>query len=263
MIPFFRKIRKKLADENRPLKYLRYAIGEILLIVIGILIALSINNWNTNSIKKEYERFYIQGIINDIELDIINLNSWITVDSLKVKSGKYLLNHFKNPTLKNDSLLLKNFSNTIPATGYNQSDNVFEDLKSSGRLNYISNDTVRKIIQDYYIEGRHLRKALDANNSMSKEIYTNRILSGDFDINSVLFAINVFQALNTEDVVEVSSFDPQFFYKPLNDPAIKEFIDRTSMNILLSQLNENRYDVAREKANNLLNELNYYLKNLD
>ena len=46
MIGFFRKIRKKLADDNKPLKYLRYAFGEILLVVIGILIALQINNWN-------------------------------------------------------------------------------------------------------------------------------------------------------------------------------------------------------------------------
>ena len=46
MINFFRKIRKKLADDNKPMKYLRYAIGEILLVVVGILIALSINNRN-------------------------------------------------------------------------------------------------------------------------------------------------------------------------------------------------------------------------
>ena len=46
MINFFRKIRKKLADDNKPLKYARYAIGEIVLVVVGILIALSINNWN-------------------------------------------------------------------------------------------------------------------------------------------------------------------------------------------------------------------------
>ena len=46
MTPFFRKIRKQFADDNKPLKYMRYAIGEIILVVIGILIALSINNWN-------------------------------------------------------------------------------------------------------------------------------------------------------------------------------------------------------------------------
>ena len=51
MIPFFRKFRKKLADDNKPMKYARYAIGEIALVVIGILIALQINNWN--ELRKE------------------------------------------------------------------------------------------------------------------------------------------------------------------------------------------------------------------
>ncbi len=46
MINFFRRIRKKMADDNKPIKYMRYAIGEIILVVIGILIALQINNWN-------------------------------------------------------------------------------------------------------------------------------------------------------------------------------------------------------------------------
>ena len=46
MINFFRKTRKKLADDNKFFKYWRYAIGEIVLVVVGILIALSINNWN-------------------------------------------------------------------------------------------------------------------------------------------------------------------------------------------------------------------------
>lgn len=46
MIGFFRKIRRKLADDNKPLKYLRYAIGEIALVVVGILIAFLINKWN-------------------------------------------------------------------------------------------------------------------------------------------------------------------------------------------------------------------------
>ena len=46
MIPFFRQIRYRLAQDNHFFKYSRYAIGEIVLVVIGILIALQINNWN-------------------------------------------------------------------------------------------------------------------------------------------------------------------------------------------------------------------------
>jgi len=46
MIPIFKKIRKKMADDNRPLKYIRYGVGEIVLVMIGMLLALQVNTWN-------------------------------------------------------------------------------------------------------------------------------------------------------------------------------------------------------------------------
>ena len=67
MIPIFRKIRKKMADDNRPLKYIRYAIGEILLVVIGILIALSINNWNENRKRQQEELILLADVKNNLE----------------------------------------------------------------------------------------------------------------------------------------------------------------------------------------------------
>jgi len=68
MTPFFRRIRRQLADDNEFLKYSRYAIGEIVLVVIGILLALQINNWN--EIKKENERFklILEQVFNDINV---------------------------------------------------------------------------------------------------------------------------------------------------------------------------------------------------
>ena len=53
MIKFFRKIRQNLIIENKTSKYFKYAIGEIILVVIGILIALQINNWNENRNKTD------------------------------------------------------------------------------------------------------------------------------------------------------------------------------------------------------------------
>jgi hypothetical protein len=82
MIKFFRKIRQNLLSEGKTVKYLKYAIGEIVLVVIGILIALSINNWNENQKKK---------------------NSWITFTPLLSKilkptltPSKFLLNFIKS-----------------------------------------------------------------------------------------------------------------------------------------------------------------------
>lgn len=60
MISFFSKIRYNLAAENKVVKYTRYAIGEILLVVIGILIAVQINNWNTYKKDRQTEQQYLQ-----------------------------------------------------------------------------------------------------------------------------------------------------------------------------------------------------------
>jgi uncharacterized membrane protein YgaE (UPF0421/DUF939 family) len=66
MIKFFRKIRQKMLTENKFGKYLTYAIGEIILVVIGILIALSINNWNENK-KSENQ---LNNIYNEVESNL-------------------------------------------------------------------------------------------------------------------------------------------------------------------------------------------------
>ena len=67
MLTFFRRIRKGLLGEGAAYKYLLYAIGEIALVVIGILIALQINNWNEERQDKIDEKQYLQRIIYDLE----------------------------------------------------------------------------------------------------------------------------------------------------------------------------------------------------
>jgi len=69
MIRFFRTIRKKLIEEDNVRKYLLYAVGEILLVVIGILIALQINNWNENRknriLENEYYCRFLENSVQD------------------------------------------------------------------------------------------------------------------------------------------------------------------------------------------------------
>ena len=83
MIKLFRKTRKQLADDNKPIKYMRYAIGEIVLVVIGILIALSINNWNEyqKTIKNEEE------ILMSLQKEIIDIID--RLGEVKIKNGVY------------------------------------------------------------------------------------------------------------------------------------------------------------------------------
>ncbi len=77
MLKFFRKIRQQLLSENNFSKYLLYAAGEILLVMIGILLALQVNNWNEEGKNKYKERFFLKGIKADLQQDTIELNQII------------------------------------------------------------------------------------------------------------------------------------------------------------------------------------------
>ena len=107
MIKFFRKIRQQLLTENKFSKYLIYALGEIALVVIGILIALSLNNWNQKKSERKIERRYISSLIEDAKTDLSNFNNAIIVneervkilDSLASMCFNYNINEGKDPQL--------------------------------------------------------------------------------------------------------------------------------------------------------------------
>ena len=88
MIKFFRKIRQRLLTENEPAlavgrfsKYVIYAIGEILLVVLGILIALSINTWNEDRKDNNLAKIYLLGISEDLDKDILGIDNIIKEQS--------------------------------------------------------------------------------------------------------------------------------------------------------------------------------------
>jgi len=74
MIKFFRKIRQKMLSQNRVTRYLVYALGEILLVVIGILIALQINNANEARKAKQSERVVLNNLVKDLRADSLAFN---------------------------------------------------------------------------------------------------------------------------------------------------------------------------------------------
>jgi len=101
----FRKNRQKLAAENNAAKYLRYTIGEIVLVVIGILIALQGNNWNELRKQRARELHYLTNLKTDLNLNIAEIDKYITTRAsqtesaitvilagdLKLKKGLYIL----------------------------------------------------------------------------------------------------------------------------------------------------------------------------
>ena len=84
MIRMFRNIRKQLAADNNVSKYLRYAVGEILLVVIGILIALQVNNWKEDIQNRKLEKTTLENIRSDLVLQQGIINEQLQFESVKI-----------------------------------------------------------------------------------------------------------------------------------------------------------------------------------
>jgi len=106
MIKFFRKIRQKLLSENKFSKYFLYAIGEIILVVIGILIALQINNWNETRKVKSTLSDYTESLIKDLKKDTIILNEQIRSADLDNEILDNLIERLSHGSANNDTLLI-------------------------------------------------------------------------------------------------------------------------------------------------------------
>jgi hypothetical protein len=174
MINFYHKIRKQLADDNKPLKYARYAVGEIVLVVVGILIALSINNWNEERIKDNSVRSHLKSLTEAIEHDIreqsismefneFRFHSWqyllkmsgIHIDSLQdiPKPETYIVYVWDKPypeETRKDFIdaSMQQLNNAFLGMFFNYS--AIKEINNLGIMSDIKNDSLKMKIHEYY-----------------------------------------------------------------------------------------------------------------
>jgi len=134
-------------EKNKTGKYLKYAIGEIVLVVIGILIALQINNWNENKKLFNKTQTYLNALNTEIETNISNLNIYIeTTHSDIVESATTLANlHSEEAVRFNDSLLRLTLE-TRPIYKSLMVNSTFDDLINSGVLENLNNTDLKNKI---------------------------------------------------------------------------------------------------------------------
>ena len=148
MIKFFRKIRQRLLTENKFSKYLIYAIGEIILVVIGILIALSINNWNEAQRDRSFEVKMLKEINLALKIDIEYFKLMSTRVQTLNSNADFFINYIAGGNSYNDSLYNKIFGlNSGISIQYNRGP--YDALKASG-IDKISNDSVRNELIYFY-----------------------------------------------------------------------------------------------------------------
>ena len=157
MIKIFRKIRQQLLSEGntgRPAwpvgRYLKYAIGEIILVVIGILIALSINTWNEERKIRNTEVEILQNLNQELQSNLNELKAINETHQIELENGIYLLSLFGTdisgrPVRELDSL----FSNVLSGFSFEAKDGYIKSLISSNKIDYIQNSELKSYISSF------------------------------------------------------------------------------------------------------------------
>ena len=151
MPSIFKNIRRKLASENKTAAYIRYAMGEIILVVIGILIALQVNNWNEVRKTRASEQVILKSLIKEFQYNQTVLEESVQLNRNNIisarKIGQYTGPHLQQADEKGLSMLMagafKKMPNYLPSLG-----SLFEVI-NSGKLSIISNQDLRSELSSY------------------------------------------------------------------------------------------------------------------
>ena len=211
MIKFFRRIRCDLMEKNKTGKYLRYAFGEIVLVVVGIIIALQINNWNQDRLTQNRIESRLMNLISDVENEVEEMNEVkessrlriIIIHGILKKNGKLksigwpdsISGQVAIDTIRNPNRTLsrlKTFDGNRPT---------YNELINSGEFYTIRNETLKRKIQKYYGSIDELRDAERWNNQeMSLKIRSSKERLG----------IGAFSKVNLDELAEMAKNDKQF-----------------------------------------------------
>ena len=143
MIKFFRHIRQKLLVNNRFGKYLLYALGEIILVVLGILIALQINNQNQFKKEREEEQKILLQLAKEYQENFAQVEEKIAMRNEMTRASNYLLKLIDHEVEFNRDSVLSSFHRLLQDPTFNPVEN---DLISSGKIRLIKDDTLSNLL---------------------------------------------------------------------------------------------------------------------
>ncbi|WP_223035014.1 DUF6090 family protein [Hanstruepera marina] len=162
MVSALRKIRKKLLEQNRAQRYFFYAIGEIVLVVIGILIALQINTWNKEKQNRVHEKTILKNLKEDLEIQKELLQEQIDYELVviaQIDSAKTFV-----PDEGDKSILKRIFSDLAGRHTFKANRATFNNMISSGSINLIINEDLQNNIIRYFQRLDYVESVVNNNN---------------------------------------------------------------------------------------------------
>lgn len=211
MIKFFRNIRKNLLKEGKTTKYFKYAIGEIILVVIGILIALQINNWNENKIDRVEELNYYKNIKRQLNEDKNAISANVDYNNHFLQQFKYAINIIE----KNDRSVIDTLAiisvNLLEFSDFHRQNNIYEAMVNSGEIKLLKNQQIIEALQQLEEKYIFINKLEDT--------HSQAVIK--FAVPSIVSSLKVFN-MKVEDTEKLYSFEFQNLFALLVDLMLEK-----------------------------------------
>ena len=231
MLKFFKRIRKRQIHQGRLKNYLLYAVGEIILVVIGILLALQINNWNTERLEQDQMQEFASAMIQDLRADIheTELRQRQMKKIIKrMDSARTLINQSKISNLQNIDLLCLTWN--LYYRPFQWKRKTMEQLKSSASLRFIRNDTLLELIGEYDSFTQHLDEDFQGDLARVERI-DNMNYSNITDMR-----VGLLRTISNELTYDFDFFDHPEFLEAQNQGIPLLTSNRSDLDLLINNL---------------------------
>lgn len=183
MFRIFRRARQEASSDKESMKFLRYALGEIFLVVVGILIALQINNWNEERKEQRQIAEYARALVDDLKGDIVMLETVQRTAARVVSSAEDLSDYMRKRDIEDvDNHRLAYHTAFVSYRPYSWNLATLQQLISSGALRQMKNAELVRMISDYDAFSRHLDLdyQLDIEKSSKAETLANELVDSNY-----------------------------------------------------------------------------------
>ena len=182
----FRNIRQKLAAENKVMAYLRYAIGETILVVVGILIALQINNWNENQKLNKSRQEYYRQLLIDLNKDKESTNNFIESFNKEHEEYNKYLKLYEKKDLTPSEVYNKLLKLNLASVFMKFNSNTIESIRSSGELILFPLEIRNKLLDLKVLQDNILERAKHEDNHKADVIRSMSMIRGASTLDSRL-----------------------------------------------------------------------------
>ena len=269
----FRNVRQQLASENKVMAYLRYAIGEIILVVIGILIALQVNNWNSVRIEKNKESAYLNNINRDLNEQIKSIVVQMNYEMKMSQKARSIIKYYKeHHKFKVDSSFTSAIGSLTSRRTFVKINPTYTELLSSGNVDIISDNKFKGNLINYYQKLERVELIINKNNNL----FTDAVFVPGVIRLSELQTSSTYDELLTSGTLTKNEQDSLANYVRLNEDNLKAItasqledpenqltmINLINYRYLLANLHHALLMIQKEKTQTLIDELNSTYENL-